>query len=109
KELFSNSFGDSQGNHLYRGGVNDRSRPGSGLALHVLATTPDGTRSALELAARLIDGTDAQLVVLVPRHLSSRRVASDESDVEACRALAARLGLQATVIGCVCRGLDDIV
>ncbi|HEY7791178.1 MAG TPA: outer membrane beta-barrel protein [Vicinamibacterales bacterium] len=89
--------------------MNDRSRPASALALHVLATTPDGTQSALELAARLIDDTDAQLVVLVPRYPSARPGASDESDVDVYRALAARLGVQATVIGCVCRRLDDIV
>lgn len=86
----------------------------TGLSVHVLATTPDGTRCALTIAKRLTDGLDARVVLLVPR-LSSFAARFDPAGperaalVDAYRALAADVGVHVNVLFCVCHRYDDVV
>jgi hypothetical protein len=80
----------------------------------VLATTPEGTRSALTSAKRLIDGLDARVVLLVPRLTSFAARFDPSSDeravlVDEHRALAASVGVHVTVLFCVCHRYDDVV
>lgn len=85
----------------------------SRLTVHVLATTHEGTRSALAVAKRLASGNDAPIVLVVPRLTSfapqfdptgpERTVLVDEH-----RALAADVGVRVTVLFCVCHRLDDV-
>jgi hypothetical protein len=84
------------------------------LSVHVLATTHDGTRCALEVAKRLTGGLDAQVVLLVPRLASFADrfdPASEEHGglVDAHRALAADVGVHVKVLLCVCHRHDDVV
>jgi hypothetical protein len=51
------------------------------LSAHILATTPEGTRSALDSVTRLTDGMAARIILLVPR-LASRRPEFDPSSEE---------------------------
>jgi hypothetical protein len=84
------------------------------LSVNVLATTHHGTRCALDLARRLTGGTDAQIVLLVPRLASiggGFDPASDERHilVDSHRALAAEVGVHVRVLFCVCHRYDDVV
>jgi hypothetical protein len=88
--------------------------PAGRLAVAVLATTHEGTRSALTAAKRLTTGSDARVVLLVPRLTSfgpqfepigpERAALVDEH-----RALAADEGVHVSVLFCVCQRLDDVV
>lgn len=83
-------------------------------SVHVLATTQEGTRCALLRAKRLTEGLNARVVVLAPRVTSWRQpfdpATPDRADtVDAYRALAASVGVDVTVLFCVCRRPDDIV
>ena len=83
-------------------------------AVHVLATTPAGTRSALAVAKRLTAANPARVVLAVPR-LTSFATQFDPTGIERTavidgnRALAAEVGVHVTVLLCVCRRLDDVV
>jgi hypothetical protein len=84
------------------------------LSVNVLATTHDGTRCALDVAKRLIDGLDAQVVLLLPKLAPFAGVfdpASQERStlVDEHRALAANVGVHVKVLFCVCHRYDDIV
>lgn len=80
------------------------------LTVHVIATSPDGTRSALATAQRLTAGLQSRIVVLVPRLTSSLSDDKLNCDpiVDGYRSLAANMGVDATVLSCVCRRLEDI-
>jgi hypothetical protein len=82
--------------------------------VHVLATSPEATRSALLSAKRLSAGVDAQIKLLLPRVQSivapfdpstSERAAL----VEAYRRLAASLDLDPIILFCVCYRIEDVV
>jgi hypothetical protein len=84
------------------------------LTIHVLATTPEGTRCALAAAGRLTRGLDARVVLLVPRPTSlvapfdpanQERAAT----IDLHRALAADVGVHVTVLFCVCHRPADVV
>ena len=83
-------------------------------AVHVLATTPAGTRSALAVAKRLTAANPARVVLAVPRR-TSFATQFDPTGIERTavidghRALAAEVGVHVTVLLCVCRRLDDVV
>ena len=83
-------------------------------AVHIVATTRDGTRGALTVARRLTSGLDARVVLLVPR-LPSYSATFDPSGqaraavIDEHRALAASIGMHVTVLLCVCRRYDDVV
>ena len=84
------------------------------LSVHVLATTHDGTRCALEVAKRLTRGLDAQVVLLLPRLASCSggfNPAGPERDalVDEHRALAADVGVHVNVLFCVCHRYYDLV
>jgi hypothetical protein len=83
------------------------------LAIHVLATTVDGTASALSSAKRLSAGLDARIVLLVPSRASlstpPSRSAANASLVDRYQAVAADVGVQVTTVPCVCRRVDDVV
>jgi hypothetical protein len=84
------------------------------LSIHVLATTVEGTMSALTSARRLIDGHDARIALLVPAAHARGAFVEQSSGkhaelVEKHRALAASVGLHVTVLVCVCRRHDDLV
>ena len=97
----------------------DRSRDGlragtaGALAVHVLATSHDGTRSALAIAKRLTSGHDMRVVLVVPR-LTSFAPQFDPTGPERTalidehRALAADVGLHVTALFCICARLDDV-
>jgi len=84
------------------------------LSVHVLATTHDGTKCALDVAKRLTAGLEARVVLLLPR-LASFAGGFDPSGqerprlVDEHRALAADVGLQVEVLFCVCQRYDDVV
>jgi hypothetical protein len=83
------------------------------LSVNVLATTHNGTRCALDVAKRLASGLDAKVVLVVPK-LASRAGGFDPASpernalVDEHRALAADVGVHATVLFCVCQRYDDI-
>jgi hypothetical protein len=83
------------------------------LAVHVLATTHDGTRSALTVAKRLTNGSDARVVLVVPR-LTSFGPRFDPTGpersalVDEHRKLAADVGVHVAVVFCVCSRLADV-
>jgi hypothetical protein len=80
----------------------------------VLATAKEGTRSALTSAKRLTDGLNARVILLVPKiaSLGRERDAFDDEPgalVAEHRAIAAGVGLDATVLCCVCQRAEDVV
>ena len=86
----------------------------SGWTVHVLATTPEGTRCALETARRLTQGVAGQVALFVPR-LTTFAAPFDASSgeraamVDAYQAIAADVGVHVTTLFCVCKRLDDVV
>jgi hypothetical protein len=86
---------------------------GGSLAVTVLATTQDGTRSALTVAKRLTNGNGARVVLVVPRLTSfgprfdptgpERRALVDEH-----RRVAADVGVHVPVMFCVCSRLAHV-
>ena len=101
-----------QGPDQYSEGVPSAGMAGR-LAVAVLATTHEGTRSALTVAKRLTTGNDAWVVLVVPR-LTSFAPQFDPTGPERAalvdehRALAADEGVHVSVLFCVCRRLDDV-
>jgi hypothetical protein len=82
--------------------------------LHVLATTTEGTRSALGSAKELAAALDAQVVLLVPRvtHFGAPFDPSGEERttlIHQHHALAADIGVHVNVMFCVCHRHDDVV
>jgi hypothetical protein len=97
------------------GSAGDRTDVGAPprLAVHVLATTHEGTRSALALAKRLTGGNGARVVLVVPRLTSFAPQFHPTSPDRAAlvgkhRALAADVGVHVSVLFCVCHRLDDV-
>jgi len=84
------------------------------LWVHVLATTPAGTRSALTAAKRLTDGLDARVVLLVPR-LRSLGSVLDPGNlqratlIDAQLSMAAQVGVRISLWFCMCHSDDDAV
>jgi hypothetical protein len=81
-------------------------------AVHVIATTLDGTRAALATAVSLARGSKASLLVLVPRiGLPDPEIEDDGVEAAAARygELARDLGVTPRVEICECRSLDDLV
>ncbi len=85
----------------------------SSLAVYVVATTAEGTESALTAAGRLANGLDMQITVLVP-HVVPYPLpldgATGESSVLARRygAIASAIGLDATGRLCLCRSPREV-
>src|SRR5437899_213126 len=81
--------------------------------IHVIATTVDGTRVALEAAVPLAKGAAAKLVVTVPR-IVPYPVDFDASCepttffVRRYKDLIEQLGGCATINVCLCRRVEDI-
>jgi hypothetical protein len=81
--------------------------------VHVIATSLDGTREALEAATVFARGLSGRVVVFVPR--ASSNVLSPERDPKADRAEAALRGLtdsytpRPSVFSCVCEHAIDVV
>jgi hypothetical protein len=82
------------------------------LSISVLATTFEGTARALECVKRVTTDVDTQIVILVP---APKVVATEGRDgglaqlVDRYRAAVVSAGIRATVLGCICRCLDDLV
>jgi hypothetical protein len=81
--------------------------------VHVLATTTEGTTCALGSAKRLAGGLDAQVVLLVPRVMHGGAFFDPSGHerttlVDQHRALAAEVGVHASVLFCVCHRYDDV-
>ena len=82
------------------------------LLVHVIATTDEGTRSALAEAKRLADGLDLRVVLLVPHLVSYAVPLADPAEAPAVIAdrycdIASTAGGDATVRLCFCRRRDD--
>jgi hypothetical protein len=81
--------------------------------VHVIATSLDGTREALEAATVFARGLSGRVVVFVPR--ASSNVRSPERDTMADRAEAALRGVadsytpRPSVLSCVCEHAIDVV
>jgi hypothetical protein len=81
--------------------------------VHVIATSLDGTREALEAATVFARGLSGRVVVFVPR--ASSNVRSPQRDTTADRAEAALRGLadsctpRPSVLSCVCEHAIDVV
>jgi hypothetical protein len=76
--------------------------------VHVLATTEEGTRSALETARRIADGRGARILVLVPQVVPYGqpllRPSEDPTRIaDRFRGVVAGSGIAAAVLVCVCR------
>ena len=81
--------------------------------IHVIATTVDGTRAALEAAVPLAKGADAKLVVTVPRivpYPADLDMPCEPTTffVRRYRDVIEHLGGSATINVCLCRRVDDI-
>lgn len=80
----------------------------------VIATTFEGTRAALTTAVPLARGSGAQVVVVVPRIVSSgaeRQIECQSTAIitQRYREIARDLGAEPDVEICVSVGLDDLV
>jgi hypothetical protein len=79
----------------------------------VVATTPEGTTSALRAAQRLAAGLNARITILVP-HVVSYVVPLDHPTedptalIDRYRQLASKLGVDAGVRLCLCRTPGDV-
>jgi len=80
--------------------------------LQVVATTDAGTRRALVEASRLVNGSGARVLLLVPQIITFMSATGNARDAAAItdryRAMAIDAGVDARVRLCVCRRLDDI-
>lgn len=82
--------------------------------VQVLATTAEGTKCALDTARRLTSGTDARVLLFVPR-LTPFTAPFEPSGQERTatidwyRQIAIDVGVHVDVLFCVCRRPDDVV
>jgi hypothetical protein len=81
--------------------------------VHVIATTLDGTRAALSAAVPLARGSDAALMVLVPR-IAPAGDNGGEADPAALFAkryeeMAGQLGALVTIDICTCESVDQLM
>jgi len=81
--------------------------------IHVIATTVDGTRAALEAAVPLAKGAAAKLVVTVPRIVPYPADLDTPCEpttffVRQYRDLIEHLGGSATINVCLCRRVEDV-
>lgn len=80
--------------------------------LHVVATTDEGTRRALSEAARLANGSDGRVLLLIPHVVPRFEPVADARDAAAItdryRALASNMGLKVVVRLCLCRRRHDV-
>ena len=88
--------------------------PATQPTIHVIATTPDGTRAALAAAVPLAKGSGARLIVTVPRIVSyavelDGPVTAVEFFVRRYRDLVADLGGKAQIDVCLCRSVQAVV
>jgi hypothetical protein len=85
--------------------------PWSAVAMHVIATTDEGTLSALAEAKRRVHGVDAARIVLLVPHRVSYAVPPDPEAATAIseqyRALVTSAGVDAVVRVCFCRRRED--
>src|SRR5262245_59819954 len=82
------------------------------LSINVLATTFEGTARALECVKRVATGVDAQVVIFVPspkEFPTEGRESHFAHVIDRYRAAVGKAGIKATVLGCVCRRLDDVI
>ena len=86
--------------------------PRAAVEMHVIATTDEGTLSALAEAKRRVDGVDpARIVLLVPQPVSYAAPPDPETAAaisEQYRSLAASAGVDAIVRVCFCRRREDV-
>jgi hypothetical protein len=86
--------------------------PGAVVEMHVIATTREGTLSALAEARRRMNGVDAaRIVLLVPHRVSYATLPDPEAAAaitEQYRVLAASAGVDAIVRVCFCRKREDV-
>jgi len=89
----------------------DAVAPGSAVEMHVIATTDEGTRSALAEAKRRVQGVDTARIVLLVPHPVSYAAPPDPEEATAIseqyRALVTSAGVDATVRVCFCRKRED--
>jgi len=90
----------------------EQSTDRSGLVINVMATTPGGTRAALERVKRLGAATAARVLLLVP-HVTSfstspQPVNNHESVMKQFHDMATEVGVHASLLACVCRRREDI-
>jgi hypothetical protein len=84
------------------------------LTVYVVATSAAGTRCALAAAKRLASDTGGTVVLIVPRLTGftapfDPTTAERTETIDRYQAIAAEVGVHATVLFCVCRRPDDIV
>jgi hypothetical protein len=83
------------------------------LSVHVLATTVEGTTCALQSAKRLTAGLHTRVVLLVHRRkslsASSHATSAERASVDRYGSVAAAVGVDVTVLVCVCQRVDDVV
>src|SRR4029077_13555288 len=85
----------------------------SGEAVHVVATTPSGTRAAMKAAAELAKGHESRVHVIAARQVSSDRSSAQQS--ASARAFAREImqwpevrSARVDVLPCLCRRLSDV-
>ncbi|HTK29253.1 MAG TPA: outer membrane beta-barrel protein [Vicinamibacterales bacterium] len=81
--------------------------------VHVVATTPEGTRSALRMAVPLARGANARLLVLVPQVVpyvvdGDRPLESADVAVRRLRDMVEALDAEAAIRVCLCRRFEDV-
>ena len=86
--------------------------PAPAVEMHVIATSDEGTLSALAEAKRRVHGVDAARIVLLVPHPVSYAAPPDPDAATAIReqyrSLAASAGVDAVVRVCFCRRRDDV-
>jgi hypothetical protein len=83
-------------------------------AVHVLATTFEGTRAALRAAIPLARGSDARVIVIVPKIVSyalpvDERIDSSDFIMRRYREMARELDGEPQFRLCLCRRVDDML
>jgi hypothetical protein len=82
--------------------------------IRVIATTAEGTRSALEAAKRLPGAARADIIVLVPHVITAAAAIEQTGGSETCRIKASyrellrSVGVDAAINVCVCRRDSDV-
>jgi hypothetical protein len=89
----------------------DHATPGPAVEMHIIATTGEGTLSALAEARRRVEGVEnARIVLLVPHPVSYAVPPDPEAATairEQYRALVASAGVDAVVRVCFCHRRED--
>jgi hypothetical protein len=86
----------------------------SGAAIHLVATTPSGTRAAMRAATALANGLDSRVHVIAARQMPSdrsldQRSASARTFAQEIMALPEATPSRVKVLPCFCKRLSDVV